>query len=365
MSMSKLQFGILGTANIARKNWKAILDSGNSTVVAVASRDAKKAAQFIAECQANAPMESAPVALGSYEELLARKDIDAIYLPIPTGLRKEWVVRAAKAGKHIVSEKPCARHEFEMREMMDACAKNRVQFMDGVMFVHTQRLARIGEVLAEGKSVGKIRRIDSAFSFCAGPEFFGTNIRTLAGLEPLGCLGDLGWYCIRFSLWAMNWQMPREVTGRILSSHGGAGRDSVPTEFSGELVFDGGVSAGFYCSFITSNQEWANVSGTEGYLRVDDFVLPMSNQEPSFDVCQIRSRKTPNGSLAEANVQRVTVSELADGAPTSQEASQFRNFSNQVLSGKLNESWPDMALKTQIVTSQCFEAARGVNARQP
>jgi predicted dehydrogenase len=302
-------------------------------------------------------MESAPFALGSYEELLARKDVDAIYLPIPTGLRKEWVVRAAAAGKHIVSEKPCSSNEAEMREMLDACAKNRVQFMDGVMFVHTQRLARIGEVLAEGKSVGKIRRIDSAFSFCAGPEFFGTNIRTLAGLEPLGCLGDLGWYCIRFSLWAMNWQMPREVTGRILSSHSGAGRDSVPTEFSGELVFEGGVSAGFYCSFITSNQEWANVSGTEGYLRVDDFVLPMSNQEPSFDVCQIRSRKTPNGSLAEANVRRVTVSELANGAPISQEASQFRNFSNQVRSGKLNESWPDMALKTQIVTSQCFEAA--------
>ena len=118
-------------------------------------------------------------------------------------------------------------------------------------------------------------------------------------------------------------------------------------------------------SLLALGQEWANVSGTEGYLRVDDFVLPMSNQEPSFDVCQIRSRKTSNGSLAESNVQRVTVSELADGAPISQEASQFRNFSNQVRSGKLNESWPDMALKTQIVTSQCFEAARGVNARQP
>ena len=83
MSASKLRWGILGTAQIARKNWKAIQLSGNSTVVAVASRDAERARRFIAECQAQAPMEAVPKAIGSYEELLASESVDAVYIPLP------------------------------------------------------------------------------------------------------------------------------------------------------------------------------------------------------------------------------------------------------------------------------------------
>ena len=93
----------------------------------------------------------------------------------------------------------------------------RVQFMDGVMFMHNPRLARVREILDDGKSVGEVRRISSAFSFYNGKEFFRDNIRVNAALEPAGCLGDLGWYCIRFALWAMNWRLPREVNGRMLS----------------------------------------------------------------------------------------------------------------------------------------------------
>src|SRR6185436_8992337 len=99
---SKLRWGILSTAQIARKNWKAIQLTGNGTVVAVASRDVMRSQQFIDECQAEAPMEVMPRALGRYEELLASTDVDAVYIPLPTGLRKEWVLRAAAARKHIV-----------------------------------------------------------------------------------------------------------------------------------------------------------------------------------------------------------------------------------------------------------------------
>src|SRR5438045_2850826 len=91
----KLRWGILSTAQIARKNWKAIRNSGNSTAVAVASRDANRCQQFIAECQSDCPMEAPPRAFASYQELLASKEIDAVYIPLPTGLRKEWVIRAA------------------------------------------------------------------------------------------------------------------------------------------------------------------------------------------------------------------------------------------------------------------------------
>ena len=96
-----LRWGILSTAEIARKNWKAILNSGNGVVTAVASRNLDRSQRFIAGCQAQAPFSSAPQAVGSYEALLASKEVDAVYIPLPTGLRKEWVIRAAEARKHM------------------------------------------------------------------------------------------------------------------------------------------------------------------------------------------------------------------------------------------------------------------------
>ena len=150
--MKKLRFGFLSTANIGRKNWKAIFHSGNSVVTAVASRDVERSRKFIRECQAEAPFETPPAALGSYEELLASKNVDAIYFPLPTGLRQEWVVRAAEAGKHVLCEKPCARNAAELEAMLSACRKNRVQFMDGVMFMHNPRLGQIRAALDDGAS---------------------------------------------------------------------------------------------------------------------------------------------------------------------------------------------------------------------
>src|SRR5258708_15375801 len=108
MTEAKLRWGILSTAEIAEKNWRGIRNSGNGIVTAVASRDAQRSRDFIALCQREAPFDQAPSALGSYEALIAAADVDAIYVPAPTGLRKHWVIRAAEAGKHVVCEKPCA-----------------------------------------------------------------------------------------------------------------------------------------------------------------------------------------------------------------------------------------------------------------
>src|SRR5438093_8271977 len=134
------RWGILGTANIARKNWKAIRNAGNSALLAVASRDPSRARRFIDECQADVPLTPVPAPCGTYEELIGRSDIDAVYLPLPTAIRKEWAIRAAEAGKHVLCEKPCGTSSSDVRAMLDACQKNRVQFMDGVMFMHSARL---------------------------------------------------------------------------------------------------------------------------------------------------------------------------------------------------------------------------------
>ena len=358
MNGRKLRWGILGTAQIARKNWKAIQLTGNSTVVAVASRDAQRSRRFIAECQAEAPMEVAPRAFGSYEDLVACAEVDAVYVPLPTGLRKEWVLRAAAAGKHIVCEKPCAGSVADLREMLAACRRQQVQFMDGVMFMHSRRLGLLREALDDGENVGEVRRIISAFTFRQAPDFFADNIRTHSMLEPHGCLGDLGWYCLRFALWAMRWQMPLQVNGHLLSQSGRPDSPApVPTAFSGELRFAGGVSAGFYCSFHTDTEQWVNVSGTRGCLHVSDFVLPCAGTEPAFTVRHAEFSVNGCDFRMEERARRFTVAEASHGHPTAQEANLFRNFAEQVRSGQLNEVWPQAALKTQIVMAACLDSA--------
>jgi predicted dehydrogenase len=254
--MKQLRIGFLSTAGIGRKNWKAIFNSGNCVITAVASREVEKSRKYIDECQCECSFATRPAALGSYEELLASKNVDAVYIPLPTGLRKDFVLLAAAAGKHIICEKPCAKSAAELDEMLAACRQHKVQFMDGVMFMHNPRLAKVREVLDDGQSIGQIRRMASAFSFYPGEDFFSSNIRANGALEPTGCLGDLGWYSIRFALWMLNWQLPAAVAGKILSqSEARPNRPSSPTEFSAELFYPGGVSAQFYSSSMSADKK--------------------------------------------------------------------------------------------------------------
>jgi predicted dehydrogenase len=342
MGSQHLRWGILSTANIARKNWQAIRNSGNGTIVAVASRDADNARKFIAGCQAAAPFDPPPRAIGGYEQLLAAPDVDAVYIPLPTGLRKEWIIKAAAAGKHVLSEKPSAVSAADLREILDACRKNKVQYMDGVMYMHSARLASMRATLDDGSTVGRLRRVSSAFSFRAGPDFFTRNVRVSSTLEPFGCLGDLGWYNLRLSLWAANWRLPQAVTGRLI---GQAGRtDSpgpVPTEFSGELLFDDGLSAAFYCSFVADLHQWAHLDGEKGNLSLDDFVNPRDGSELVY--------------LARA--RRIAIPEHAGYHPTAQESRMMRAFAELALGGKPSDFWPDIALKTQQVMDACLRSA--------
>ena len=350
--MKPLRIGILGTAGIARKNWKAIRSSGNCVVTAVASRDVARGRAYIAECQRQQPFKKTPDALGSYDELLAASNVDAIYVPLPTGLRKEFVLRAAQNGKHVLCEKPCAPGAADLREMLAACKKHRVQFLDGVMFMHNPRLAQVRKILDDGRSVGPIRRIASGFSFYPGEEFFQNNIRANAALEPTGSLGDLGWYCLRFALWTFHWQMPESVTGKILSrSKNLPGRPGSPTEFAATLYYPGGVTVEFYSSFRAAYQQWVHISGQNGWLRVPDFVHPFNTHEPSFEVNEkfitVRARtKCPRG-----------VKPMELGHATAQDTRMWRNFADQIFSGKLNADWPMWALKTQEVLDACMKAA--------
>ena len=345
--MKPLRIGFLSTANIGRKNWKAILSSGNCVVAAVASRDLAASRRFIDDCQRESAFAEKPCAFGSYGELIDSPGVDAVYIPLPTGLRQEWVVRAAAAGKHIVCEKPCAANLADLDAMLAACRENRVQFMDGVMFMHNQRLSKIRAVLDDGRSVGRLRRIDSNFGTPNDEAFFLNNIRSDAGLEPAGSLGDLGWYSIYFALWIMNWRLPDTVCGRILSSSS----SSAPVDFSGELVFSGGISAGFYCSFRMAWQQWAHVSGEKGWLRLPDFVQPFNSYEPAFELNE-KTVMVPGDVKCPPGVDP-----FLRGHATAQDTRMWRNFANQVFSGQLNADWPMWSRQTQAVMDACLESA--------
>ncbi len=327
-------------------------------MTAVASRDLDRCRRFIGECQRHAPFDPPPRAFGSYEELLASDVVDAVYVPLPTGVRKAWLIRAAEAGKHVLSEKPVAATAVDLQDILAVCQRNGVQFMDGVMFMHSRRLDSIREVLNDGESVGQIRRIVSQFSFGAPPDFFQGNIRAQSGLEPLGCLGDLGWYCIRFTLCILDGKLPTRVCGHLLASHQRPDSPApVPTEFSAELFYPEGVSASLYCSFLAENQQWANLSGTKGFIHVPDFVLPHYGSDVGFEVCNTVFHVAGCDFNMVDHRRRLAVREYSNSAPNSQEANMFRKFATLVQSGRPDDSWGDMVLKTQQVVDACLQSA--------
>jgi predicted dehydrogenase len=229
--------------------------------------------------------------------------------------------------------------------------------MDGVMFMHSRRLPLLRGILDDRDSVGDIRRVVSQFSFRATGDFLQQNIRVKSDAEPLGALGDLGWYNVRLSLWMMNERLPERVSGRYLSRHGAAGGGPVPVEFSGDLFFPGDATASFYCSFLAENQQWANVSGTRGYVHVPDFVLPFFGPEVGFEVnapfflargCEFNMESHP---------RRFAVREYSNGTPDAQETNMIRHFAGIVTSGKLEPHWSEQALATQQVIDACLRSA--------
>jgi predicted dehydrogenase len=228
------------------------------------------------------------------------------------------------------------------------------------MFAHSARLSAIEKSIHVDKSVGNVRRVVSHFSFKAGEDFTTSNIRSQSQTEPLGCLGDLGWYNVRFVLSAMNWDLPTHVIGRTLvgfPSGRNASNSKVPAEFAGEIFFDRGRSASVYCSFLSELQQWSHVSGDAGHLTVDDFVLPyygnrnnFVTHSPVFHVQNCDYRMEDRRQIHWTN-------EYSEGHPTAQEVLLFDDFSRLVQSGETNFQWLQYAEKTQRVVDALKRSA--------
>lgn len=343
----KVVWGFLGAAGIAEKNWASVRESGNGILKTVGSRDVKRAEEFIEKCQAMAPMESAPKAVEGYEEILSDPEIDAVYIPLPTSVRKEWVIRAAEAGKHVLCEKPCAPNVADLEEMIAACEVNKVQFMDGVMFMHNTRLAEIQKTLEAGEALGRLRRVESCFSFFGG-EGFEENIRINPKLEPLGALGDLGWYCVRVTLCCFGSVAPKKVRATLLEE-----QDGVPVDIRGDLFFEDFRTASFHCSFNTTLEQTFRVSGTKAALTVDDFVLPCDNDNLEFTI----ESQEEFGEGPTSGMRSLKHEVKVPGSGVSQKTMLFRNFGDLVLSGERDPYWPEISIKTQRVMDALMESA--------
>jgi predicted dehydrogenase len=342
MSAPKVNFGWMSTAQIGRKNkWAADL-SGSIKPFIVASRDANKAAEF-------AKVHGFDESVGSYEDLLANSRLEAVYIPLPTTMHHHWAVQAAQHKKHILLDKPCASNLAELVDICRACKKNGLQIMDGVMFRHNARLVEMKKFLQDKAFIGELKRVTTGFSFLADDSWMDSNIRTKKALEPLGCIGDLGWYNVTFSMYAFDWELPYEVSCEAQKTTS----EGVPLEAAFTLYFSNGKLATGDCGFLTSFRQIAEISGTQGNIRLNDFVLPHNGYK-----CEFTATTQPGlQSFDRFNTSNVTVVEVRD---SNQEVEMWRKMGTLINNikngGSPDPFYPQVMLQAQAVMDAMMES---------
>ena len=248
----KLRWGILSTANIGIKSViPALQASSNGEVVAVSSRNQDKAQEVAQKLDISQ-------AYGSYEEMLA-SDIDAVYNPLPNSLHKEWTIKALRAGKHVLCEKPLGVDAQECEEMAAAAQENGVLLMEAFMYRFHPRFAKLTELLAQG-TIGELKLVRSTFSFKLDRK---GDIRFQADLGG-GALFDVGCYCVNASR-TLAGEEP--VSAQAYASWTDTGVDEV---LVGALRFPSGVLAQIDCGLALDRREFLEVVGSEGRLELAD-----------------------------------------------------------------------------------------------
>jgi predicted dehydrogenase len=252
----KVRWGVLSTSNIGRRAvLPAIQRSSNGELLAVASRDADKASAIAKEL-------GIPRAYAGYEQLLADPEIEAIYIPLPNSMHREWAIKAAEAGKHILCEKPLALHAGECAAMEAAARANGVLLLEAFMYRFHPQTERVIELIRQG-AIGEPRLIHAAFTFrLTNP----TNIRLQADLGG-GSLMDVGCYCVNVSRTLFGAE-PIEAQAFARWSAGG-----VDEQMTGSLRFDGGY-AQFDSALTLARRESYQVVGTDGVIEAPVAFLP-------------------------------------------------------------------------------------------
>src|ERR1700760_2359633 len=149
--MSAVKWGIMSTARITRLFLAGARGAKGVEIFAVASRNRANAQQYARE-------NEIPAAFGSYDELLADPEVEAVYIPLPNSLHVEWSIRALRHGKHVLCEKPLSRHPDEVERAFDVAEREGKLLMEAFMYRHHPQTRRLVELIGKG-AVGRVRVI--------------------------------------------------------------------------------------------------------------------------------------------------------------------------------------------------------------
>jgi predicted dehydrogenase len=261
-----LRWGIVGTGGIANSMAPMIMQASNAELVAVSSRKMASAKKF-------AGTHDVSKAFDSWADMLDWDGVDAIYVATPTSVRKEICVAAANHGKHVLGEKPFA-NLASLEAITSACTQNNVGFMDGTHFVHHPRTTYIKSNTSE--LVGWPWSIDSAFQFKLSDK---SNIRMNPKLEPYGAIGDAGWYNMRV---AAEYSAPGVEIETVEAFLRRDSETGAAVSGSGVIVFDDGSTNTWNCGFESGAGIMdLRISGTEGVIKLDDFLSQRPKDKPA------------------------------------------------------------------------------------
>jgi len=243
MTAAPVRWGILGTGDINDRFLPGARLTDAVDIVAVGSRTAKRAAAF-------AERHGIPRAHGTYEELLADPDVEAIYNALPNSLHHQWTLRSLAAGKHVLCEKPYTRHPAEVDEAFDAADRAGLVLLEAFMWRHHPQARSLVESLP---AIGALQAIRATFGYV---QEGASDVRLRPDLDG-GSLMDVGCYCVSGSRLVAG-EEPDIVYGVALP-----GPTGVDIRFTGLLHFPSGLVAEFSSGF-TATHHTLEAIGTGG-----------------------------------------------------------------------------------------------------
>jgi len=249
--MSVVRLGVLSTALINHKLLRGADRVTGVDVTAVASRDLVRARVFADEW-------AIPNSFGSYDELLNSDDVDAVYIPLPNGLHHEWTMRALRAGKHVLCEKPYSRRANEVEEAFGEAARRGLVLSEAFMFRYNPQIQELARLVSAGE-IGELRVVNASFTWPTdGPG----DIRLDPALDG-GSLLDVGVYPVSAARLLAG--EPLAATAQMV-----LGPSGVDTSVVATMLFDGGVVAHFDCGFHLPDRSTLEILGTTGTATVRD-----------------------------------------------------------------------------------------------
>ena len=246
----KLNWGLLSTARINRALIPPLNASSRTRLLAVASRSQSSADAYAREW-------NIPRAHGSYEALLNDPEIDVIYNSLPNNLHAEWTVKALRAGKHVLCEKPFALTLAEVDAMIAASRETGKVLAEAFMYRHHPQTVKVKE-LVDGGALGKLQLIKGSFSFTLNRPGNFRFEKEMGG----GSIWDIGCYPISFARMIVGAE-PLEVFGWQVTGPGGSDES-----FVGQMQFANGVHAQFDSSFKAPLRSFIEIVGTDGMLNI-------------------------------------------------------------------------------------------------